>query len=477
MERLTISGQKQQLKLTTEDPEATHMLRQVILGLVAVLSLQACGGGGGGSSPSSPSVATPPSFESPHPKTWETQSATDAGFDSTALSQAFDYAMQDGSFTQAALVIRDGKLVEEQYRGIAEGEINTLIALDSDPEGPDAAFWTDNYGTRDSASLMTSWSTAKSFTSILIGMAIEKGFISSTSQLASDFITEWQADDRINITIEQLLDMRSGLVPACFLPSTSSLGECANSADAAAGGNIVFYPDQMTGCINRDLAVDGVAYPWDSDGIYTAGEFLYSNCDTQVLGEILFRATGQDPGTFAQAELFEPINMTAYWWRDNVETGQSNGNYLSYCCLDATARDFAKFGYLLHLGGIELESGTQYSSYVSDIRAMDSFYDKQFWSFCAEQDAADNCLNRVIVTRGFDGQFIAADFKHNLIIVRASLYKPYLNHSDERKMFLIPGSVAVSNWLGSVPNAMAISAPTTFFIEEFHARVVSAINQ
>ena len=44
-------------------------------------------------------------------------------------------------------------------------------------------------------------------------------------------------------------------------------------------------------------------------------------------------------------------------------------------------------------------------------------------------------------------------------------------------MFLIPGSVADSNWIGSVPNAMAIPAAPTFFIEEFHARVVAALNQ
>ena len=108
---------------------------------------------------------------------------------------------------------------------------------------------------------------------------------------------------------------------------------------------------------------------------------------------------------------------------------------------------------------------------------MDSFYDKQFWSFCGEEDGNGGCLNLVIVTRGFDGQFIAMDFKHNLILVRASLYQPYLNRSDERKMFLIPGSVADSNWIGSVPNAMAIRAAPTFFIEEFHARVVAALNQ
>lgn len=443
--------------------------------LLAALILQACGGGGSSSPAPAPVVTPPPSFESPHPDNWETQSATDAGFDESALSDAFDYAMRDSSFTQAALVVRNGKLVEEQYRGISDGEVNTLVSLASDPGAQDPAFWVENYGSRDSSSLMTSWSTAKSFTSMLIGIAIEKGFISSTDQLASDFITEWQADDRADITIEQLLDMRSGLVPVCFLPNTGDLGECMNQGDAAAGGNIVFHPDQMTACIDRGLAVDGATYPWDPDGIYTAGEFLYSNCDTQILGEILFRATGQDAGTFAQTELFEPINMSATWWRDDVESGQANGNYLTYCCLDATPRDFAKFGYLLLLGGIELESGTQYSNYVSEIRGMPDFYDKQFWSFCAEQDDDNNCLNRVVVTRGFDGQFIAMDFKHNLILVRASLYKAYLNQSDDFKMNLVPGSVAESNWLGSVPNAMAIAAPPTFFIEEFHARVVSAL--
>jgi hypothetical protein len=130
---------------------------------------------------------------SPHPETWETQSATDAGFNATALSDAFDYAMQDGSFTQAAIVIRHGKLIQEQYRGISEGEINTLVSLASDPGAQDPAFWTENYSDRDSASFITSWSTAKYFTSLLIGIAIAKEFVTSTNQLAPDFITEWQA--------------------------------------------------------------------------------------------------------------------------------------------------------------------------------------------------------------------------------------------------------------------------------------------
>ncbi|WP_279241277.1 hypothetical protein [Candidatus Paraluminiphilus aquimaris] len=110
------------------------MKKRTFLVCCIALAVQACGGGGGGSSPSSQAAITPPpGFVSPHPETWETQAPTDAGFNAAALSDAFNYAMQDGSFTQAAIVIRDGKLIEEQYRGIADGEIDTLVSLASDP--------------------------------------------------------------------------------------------------------------------------------------------------------------------------------------------------------------------------------------------------------------------------------------------------------------------------------------------------------
>ena len=89
------------------------MNKLVSLSFIVALSLQACGGGGGGSTPPSSVVTPPPSFESPHPGTWETQSPADAGFNAAALSDAFDYAMQDGTFTQAAL----GHTRRQTHRG------------------------------------------------------------------------------------------------------------------------------------------------------------------------------------------------------------------------------------------------------------------------------------------------------------------------------------------------------------------------
>ena len=442
--------------------------------------LSACGGGGG-STDTSVTVppSSPPAFESPHPDIWETASASEAGFDEDALDSAFEYAVTDGFYTPAVVLIKDGQLVRERYRGITDAEAAGLAAISSLPEGQNAGYWQDLYGDRDAASAVTSWSTAKSFTSVLIGMAIEQGAIDSTTQSASDFIDEWEADDRASITIQQLLDMRSGLVPKCSSFETGVVGECSDYLSASSGGNIVYAADQLSGCIDREFAVPGTVYPWVSpqgDGPYEAGQFYYSNCDTQVLGEIIFRATGQDPGLFAKQNLFEPLNIEADWWRDDVETGQANGNYLTYCCLDSTARDFAKFGYMLLLGGIATSEGQSYASYVSTILAQEETYRNQFWAYCDSQpfSASPDCENVLVMTIGFDGQYILVDQKNDIVLVRNSLYEPILNASDERKMRLNPLLLSESNWVASLPMAM-LGPGTEFGILNFYLSVADAL--
>jgi hypothetical protein len=54
------------------------------------------------------------------------------GFNEEALDKAFDYALADGTYTQAAIVVKDNKLVYETYRGFAANELNsqnTLVAM------------------------------------------------------------------------------------------------------------------------------------------------------------------------------------------------------------------------------------------------------------------------------------------------------------------------------------------------------------
>ena len=437
------------------------------------LSIVSCGGGSSSTPDMDNAPIAPPQTYPTHPLVWDVVTPESVGMSSSGLEQAFDYVFQDGSFTQAAVVIKDGKLVYERYRGMTDNEANILASTLSE----NGDFYKSLYAQRDQNSYISSWSTAKSFASFLIGIAVESGAINSIEDSASSYITEWSSDERSSITIKNLLDMRSGLPPACFNFVTNEIGECLNASDSSSGGNIVYADDQLTKCIDRNLATEGVTHPWFENGltVYSRGAFQYSNCDTMVLGEIIFRATGQDIQTYAEYNLFSKIGIDASWWRDFTSSGQSNGNYLAYCCLDSTARDFAKFGHMLLLNGVWEGSNQRYSSYVDLIKNLNS-YGLQFWTICAKAQSNSNCDDWIISTIGFDGQYIMIDFQRNIVVVRASLYTPIQNLSQDRKMKLNPSNLAQSNWIATVPNGLGSSASPNISASAFFELVANSIN-
>ncbi len=402
----------------------------------------------GGSSSQSELNITQPSPQSDldkHPLIWEVASLESVGFDAGQFYAAIDYAFQDGFYTQSVVIIKDGYLVYEGYRGITENEKSNLIQNTS----MTAAEVNVLYGNRDFTSLSTSWSTAKSFTSFLVGIAIDEGLINNIDQKAADFISEWSNDDRNKISIKNLLDMRSNLTQMCF---GISLAPCSDNDEN--GGNLVFSNDQMTACINRNLVNPDMEN-------FLEGNFNYSNCDTMVLGEILFRASGMDLQTYAENKLFSRIHIDAEWWRDSSLYGQASGNYLAYCCLDSTGRDFAKFGYMILQGGIWNNGILEYSNYTNMIRNI-NYYGLQFWTLPIYG------LNRQLIsTIGFDGQYITIDYLNNLVVVRTSLYAHISNFSSQKKMKIsisdaYSGNLDNSNWIASLPNGLGIDAQSGF---------------
>ncbi len=189
--------------------------------ILSLLFIYSCSGG----SSSSSSEITEPSVFPEHPLIWEVTSPSSVNMNEAKLNTAFDYAFADGTFTQSAIVIKDGKLVHERYRGILDGEINAIANSTS----VDAATLQLLFGDRDQQSLSSSWSSAKSFTSFLIGIAESQGLISSINDSASIYITEWANDERSEITIKNILDMRSGLEPMCFDFINQDLRVCPKS--------------------------------------------------------------------------------------------------------------------------------------------------------------------------------------------------------------------------------------------------------
>ena len=229
---------------------------------------------------------------------WAKATTEEAGLNAEKLQKVIDYAFAEGQNTQGLILVRHGAIIFERY---AEG-------FDKD-------------------SMATSWSTAKSFTSALVGIAIEKGIISSVDTSAAEFITEWAADERKNITIRDLLLMSSGLYEDGDDALDMYIGVRDENGQYRDVDN-VYYSIERT--INPERARWlGATYTWN-----------YANADTQILGEIIERSTNKSILDFANDNLFSIIGIDAVWWTDAFS------NFMSYCCLDMTSRDFARFGLL-----------------------------------------------------------------------------------------------------------------------------------
>ncbi len=418
------------------------------------------------------------------PIVWVEVTPESVGMSTSKLSTAFDKAFSDGSFTQAALVIKDGKLIYERYRGIAAGEESTVQNSSSFDTSTNVQ---DRWGSKNQSSMVTSWSTAKSFTSVLIAIAIQQGFINSLDQSASDFISEWSNDNRNQITIQDLLDMHSGLEMICA-NSTTDLSSCQHNR---RDGDIMYFDNQLTPCINRVMATPGETYPWYTHSSYDTGYYVYSNCDSMVLGEILFRATGKSIEAYADLNLFSKIGMDAEWWQDNDSSSQLDGNYLSFCCIDATIRDFAKFGQLILNNGVLDGDQIIPKSYIDKIKEIPdgtpqnlkeispgTSYGLQFWTLTpttVSDGSTFPAANTIYTTIGFDGQYIMMDFTNNMLVLRNSLYQAALYRSGERK-YVVTDKAATSDFVASLPGGMALGVGYNFFPQDFLNDVTNAID-
>ena len=222
------------------------------------------------------------------------------------LSTNFEKEMNN--FGAAAfIIIKDNQILNENYfNGYAQNDITN------------------------------SFSMAKTFTTMMLGKAIEQGYIKSLDQKITDFISEFK-DDKFGAecTIGDLSAMTSGYDwdEDYYFPLNPT-------AKAYYGDDIV---KQM---VNRKF----VSKP--------GGHFKYQSSDTQLLGIVIERALkNKSLSQYFQEEFWQPMGMEldAQWSKDNPK-----GMEKTYCCFNATARDFAKLGQLL------LNNGKWYDKQVLD---------------------------------------------------------------------------------------------------------------
>lgn len=125
-------------------------------------------------------LAAQPKPYYPRGKDWETRSPKDAAMDAAALDDAAKYAAEHNS--TGLVVVRGGRIVTEHY-------------------------W--QQWTQETAQPI--FSSSKSVTATLVGMAIEEGKLKGVEQSASDFVPTWKGSPKEAITIRHMLTMTSGI--------------------------------------------------------------------------------------------------------------------------------------------------------------------------------------------------------------------------------------------------------------------------
>jgi len=229
-------------------------------------------------------------------KGWRECRPEAVGLKSGKVQQAIAYAATPAFNTDGLVIIRKGYIAGEAYFGD--------FKIDS---------------------VHVSHSMAKSVTSTLIGIAIDKGIIRDLDERICQFLPAWDCnnkkDFRSRITIRHAMTLTSGLE---WKEDWSTWDPATNDAlTMAQSGRYLNYMSQRK-------------------GLYEPGtHFYYSTGDPMLLSPVIQKATGMTALEFAQKHLFTPLNINrGNWNRDR------DGYTITSASLFATVRDYAKFGYL-----------------------------------------------------------------------------------------------------------------------------------
>ena len=299
------------------------------------------------------------------------------------LARAVDMLFSDAAAadTRAVLVLHEGRIVAERY----------------------AAPYHEN--TR-----FVSWSMAKSVTGVLIGLLVADGRLRLDESVP---VPAWQrsGDPRGEITLRQLLQMRSGLRHV----------EEDDPVFEADTVRMLFLDGR------DDMAAYAEAQPLEDE---PGAKFEYSSATTVILADLAARALteSRDPALRRQAvtdylrtRLFEPLGM-----KSMLPEFDAAGTLIGGSLMQGTARDWAKFGEFLRVGGSV--KGAQliprsWIAFMTSPSPRNPGYGAQIWLNRPQPDGhealfPDKGPSSIFACIGHLGQYIVVSPQQRLTVVR-----------------------------------------------------------
>lgn len=177
----------------------------------------------------------------------------------------------------------------------------------------------------------TSFSVAKSVTSMLLGIALEQGAITSLDDTLATYIPSLKGSAYADVTVRQLLTMTSGV--RWNEDYTDPHSDVARMYRAPC----------------RDEQPHILPYLAKLPRQWPAGtHFNYNTAETDLLGILVQRATHQSLAAYLSEHIWKPYGMAsdAHWLKDECDGSDTGGSGLS-----ATLADYARLGQFMLEGG------------------------------------------------------------------------------------------------------------------------------
>ncbi|MEQ9188043.1 MAG: serine hydrolase [Cryomorphaceae bacterium] len=238
-----------------------------------------------------------------------------------------------------------------------------------------------------------SFSMAKSIVGLLTGVAIERGEIKSVQDPVYYYLPQYETALGKEMTIEHLLTMSSGINFDESYINPFSFPARAN------------YGDDLEALLRSYEVTE------------TPGErYTYQSGTTQVLAFVLASATRRNLADYAAEHVWQPIGAehSALWSLDNRDGAEK-----AFCCINATAKDFARIGKLYLDGGRWNGTSIVDSAYVAaSVGLLGNYvvYPSESYGYCWW--LGDHNGHDFYFMRGIKGQYVLVYPAEELIVVR-----------------------------------------------------------
>jgi CubicO group peptidase (beta-lactamase class C family) len=277
----------------------------------------------------------------------------------------------------------------------------------------------------------TSWSTAKSMTSTLVGAALHDGAIGSLDDRCDLYLPRLRGSAYEGVTVRNVLRMCSGVA-----------WNEKDDAQADAGRLQQALASRRPGSVLDLLCTLPRAQP-------QGAVFNYSTVESYLLGAVVAAATGRTLAEYCAETVWGPAGMEADgYWALEAEDGQELGGAGVSACL----RDVGRFGLLvledgeafsgrrvLPLGWRDL-AGQPDSAPTAFGRLMPSSragYGYQWW---APPHGPTGIHAGAFVAIGACGQYIYVNPAEQVVVAVQSAWRQHQDNDAEAETFTLFGA-------------------------------------